>query len=237
MRVLVINYSGNVGKSTIAQHVLMERLNKPTLIRVETVNSDGLVDGEKHSANHFDDIFNSIFTAENDVVVDVGSSNIEAFYKKLTQEWAGSHEFFDYFIIPTPPSVKQQQDTATIVNDFLLMGAKPEQIKLVLTMVDSTIRLENDYKVLIDAGIERKLKIEFDKLPVIHFTQLFSSLEKHELTYDEIKNDNKNHKELLASAKTPEDRKRLSFAMLFKNGLTSYQKDLDVAFKALNLKR
>ena len=41
MKVAVINFSGNVGKSTVARHLLAPRLNNAEVIPVESINSDG----------------------------------------------------------------------------------------------------------------------------------------------------------------------------------------------------
>ncbi len=40
MKIAVMNFSGNVGKSTIAQHLLLPRMADAELITVESINSD-----------------------------------------------------------------------------------------------------------------------------------------------------------------------------------------------------
>ena len=40
MKIAVINFSGNVGKSTIARHLLLPRIAGAELIAVESINSD-----------------------------------------------------------------------------------------------------------------------------------------------------------------------------------------------------
>ena len=39
MKLAVINFSGNVGKSTIARHLLLPRIAGATLLAVESVNA------------------------------------------------------------------------------------------------------------------------------------------------------------------------------------------------------
>ncbi|HDQ6531952.1 TPA: transcriptional regulator, partial [Escherichia coli O75:H8] len=80
MRIAVLNYSGNVGKTTISQHMLLPRLNYE-ILRIETLNSDGEGNGQKMAAEDFDKIFNTILNLD-DVIIDVGSSNIETFKSK-----------------------------------------------------------------------------------------------------------------------------------------------------------
>ena len=40
MKIAVINFSGNVGKTTIARHLLMPRIEGAELIAVESLNAD-----------------------------------------------------------------------------------------------------------------------------------------------------------------------------------------------------
>ncbi len=42
MKVVVMNFSGNVGKSIIAQHLLQPRIENAKLISVESINSNGI---------------------------------------------------------------------------------------------------------------------------------------------------------------------------------------------------
>ena len=40
-KIVVTNFSGNAGKSTISRHLLAPRMNNATVIPVESINSDG----------------------------------------------------------------------------------------------------------------------------------------------------------------------------------------------------
>lgn len=40
MKIAVINFSGNVGKTTVARHLLLPRIQGAELISVESVNAD-----------------------------------------------------------------------------------------------------------------------------------------------------------------------------------------------------
>ena len=47
------------------------------------------------------------------VVVDIGASNVEDLLA-LMRKYRGSHENFDYFVIPTVPALKQQPVTPVL---------------------------------------------------------------------------------------------------------------------------
>ena len=40
MKIAVINFSGNVGKTTVARHMLLPRVEGAELINVESLNAD-----------------------------------------------------------------------------------------------------------------------------------------------------------------------------------------------------
>jgi hypothetical protein len=75
MKLAVINFSGNVGKSTIARHLLAPRIPRCHVIAVESINAD-----ESQSmtvrGKQFAELQEFLQTAS-DVVVDVGASNVE----------------------------------------------------------------------------------------------------------------------------------------------------------------
>ena len=108
MKIAVINFSGNVGKSTVARHLLAPRLGDPEVIAIESINSDG-TERAALRGNQFDELQDQLMTLRN-AVVDIGASNAEDFVS-LMQNYDGSHEDFDLFVVPTVPAVKQQVDT------------------------------------------------------------------------------------------------------------------------------
>lgn len=80
MKICVINFSGNVGKSIVSQHLLKPRIENSNIISVESINSDGTND-EKIKGKRFTDIMNRVLDIQN-VIVDVGASNVEDFCNK-----------------------------------------------------------------------------------------------------------------------------------------------------------
>lgn len=102
-KLVVMNFSGNVGKSTVARHLLSPRVNNATLIAVESINSDGSQD-EAVRGRQFGELIEALAVLD-DVVVDVGASNVEDFIGQMKQ-YRGSHEDFDFFVIPTVPKTK-----------------------------------------------------------------------------------------------------------------------------------
>nr|WP_235661112.1 hypothetical protein [Candidatus Hamiltonella defensa] len=81
MKVAVLNYTGTVGKTTIAAHLLSPRMNNAPIFAIESINetAEGLgVDVEKMKGNKFRDLFKKIMLEDN-AIIDIGASNIEEF--------------------------------------------------------------------------------------------------------------------------------------------------------------
>lgn len=131
-KIAVVNFSGNVGKSTLTKHLLAPRLPNCEVIQVESINTTN-VDGEKVSGKHFKKVIEEIALHQN-VVVDVGSSNVEQAFTAL-KDLDDAHEDFDYFVVPCVPDGKQQNDTLELLTQLQEFGIPGSKIKVILNYV------------------------------------------------------------------------------------------------------
>jgi hypothetical protein len=120
-----MNFSGNVGKSTVTRHLFRPRLPSHTFIEVESINTSGnsgvVVRGE-HAGQHLDNLL-----LEPETLFDVGGSNVEAFLEQIEKRF-GAHEDIDLFVIPTIASAKQIQDTLNTALGLLRIGVPDDKI-------------------------------------------------------------------------------------------------------------
>lgn len=116
MKLMVLNFSGNVGKTVISQYLLLPRLNDAVIISVETIHSDkNKTETVTIKGNQFSSLINStMIMNKRSIIVDVGASNAESFLSEMASI-QGAHEEFDYFIIPVTPIIKQQEDTVSFI--------------------------------------------------------------------------------------------------------------------------
>ena len=128
MKTIVMNFSGNVGKSTVARHLLSPRMNNARIIPVESINSDGSQD-EAMRGKEYGNLL-ELLSVMDDVVIDVGASNVEDFVA-LMKKYHGSHDDFDYFVIPTVKNIKQQNDTISTIAALHEIGIPAKSIRLV----------------------------------------------------------------------------------------------------------
>ena len=112
MKIAVMNFSGNVGKTTVAGHLPKPRMGDAPIFSIESLNVDAAADGldvEKLRGKKFGELQEQLMRLDA-AIVDVGASNFEDFLKMM-QQYAGSHEEFDCFVIPVVKEKKQQADT------------------------------------------------------------------------------------------------------------------------------
>ncbi len=147
MKVAVINFSGNVGKTTIARHLLKPRIEGAELIAVESINADA---GQATAVrgDQFGELQEYLQTVDN-VVVDIGASNVEDLLA-LMRKYRGSHEDFDYFVVPTVPALKQQQDTVATLAELIWIGIPAAKLRVVFNQVEDDTPMRATFDVLLD---------------------------------------------------------------------------------------
>lgn len=147
MKIAVINFSGNVGKTTVAKHLLLPRMAGAEYIAVESVNA-GADDAPSVRGSQFAKLMEYLHTVEH-AVVDIGASSAEELMG-LMRDYEGSIHDFDCFIVPTVPPLKQQQDTIATLIELARQGASPSGLKVLFNLVDNSVALEDAFYLLLD---------------------------------------------------------------------------------------
>lgn len=146
MKVAVLNFSGNVGKTTVSAHLLKPRMPNASVFSVESINSGADSIGleiEKVRGAEYGDLINSIMTIES-AIVDIGASNVESFLKKMNQ-YNGSHEEFDFFLVPVTKENKVLQDTINTLEYLRTIGVSKEKVKIIFNKIDTDDNIEHDF--------------------------------------------------------------------------------------------
>lgn len=228
MKIALLNFSGNVGKTTIATSLLMPRLPNTPYLAIETIN-DGAAGEKQVAAEDYGALLDDLVFEDN-MVVDIGSSNVENTLKKI-QQYADSHEEFDYFLIPTIPGVKWQVDTKSTIVELSKMGIKPNKIRLVFNFVTNQNKLDDDFEMVIDAAKRAKIRIP---TVGIETNEVYEKLKLLNLSMDDLLKDT----DLRAKARTETDvtKKREMIAKMNLQRLAmTAKKNLDEVFKDLSL--
>ncbi len=201
MKIAVINFSGNVGKSSIANYLLAPRM-KCSVLSIESINSMQNQDSRVLRGKEMDELQTELITEEN-LVVDIGASNVESFVKSI-QQYSGGIDEFDMFIVPTVPAKKQQIDTTLTITQLSRLGVNKNSIRVIFNLFDSDNGpIERQYKIVHDYYDEHKNFVMSSKafIPAHGFFEaLISDNEDSEKkrSMTDVLNDEVNYKELIS---------------------------------------
>lgn len=228
MKVAVLNFSGNVGKSLVARHLIAPRINNPEVFSIETINSDG--HGERLKGRDYVNLQEYMMTIDN-AVVDVGASNVEDFIKVMT-EYHGSHQDFDYFVVPVTADVKQQQDTIGTLDALHALGVPGKKVRLVFNMLAVDDNPEKLFAGLYRYAAETKNVVIKSEAAILKL-DVFQKLKGIDKSISEIVADQTDYRAMIQSAKDPEEKQGYTRMVLLQRGAITANNNLDAVFKAL----
>lgn len=232
MKVCVMNFSGNVGKTTVAAHLLKPRMKDAPVYSVESLNVDASADGldvEKIKGKRFGDLIEQMMMVD-EAIVDVGASNVEEFLK-LMQQYNGSHEEFDYFIVPTVKEKKQQADTVNTLRALSKLGIPKSKIRLVFNRVEVDESVNDEFASLFGlAELEKSFILK--PSAVIYQNEIFDRLKSVGKTLGDITSDETDYRAKMREPGISQDDKEFCVKMvsLKRLGLTA-KSNLDDVFK------
>lgn len=227
MKVVVLNFSGNVGKSTLTRHVLMRSLPYANLVSVESINADES-EQEAIRGKEFGNLMEELHEHEH-VVVDVGASNVEDFLGRMGQ-YQGSYEDFDMFIVPCVPTQKQQTDTLATINALAELGVESERIRVVLNRVDAEFDVRKVFNKIF-AAYEMAKRFKLEPLIIVKENELYGLLQGKSI--QEVLGDETDFGQKIKEATTREERLEWSKRRGLKRLALGVAEDLDRAFSLL----
>jgi hypothetical protein len=231
MKIAVINFSGNVGKSTIARHLLLPRIAGAELISVESLNAD---EGQGHvmRGRQFGELQEYMQTVEN-LVVDIGASNVEDLMA-LMRRYQGSHEDFDFFVVPTVPELKQQEDTMATLGELSRSGIPPSRLKLVFNMVDDGIEVAQAFEHLL-AFLELCPVAKASTRCRLGTNEVYGRLKGNSIDLAALARDDTDYKALIARAEDTAEKLALAQKLATRRLARGVVPELDACFAALEL--
>jgi hypothetical protein len=231
MNVCVLNFSGNVGKSTLAHHLLAHRLGA-SVVSVETVNSDGPSDGagaERIRAKQYGEL-QSRLASPAGAVVDVGSSNVEEFLR-LMGHFSGSHEDFDLFVVPTVNGAKQQIDTINTIRVLRGLGVPGPAIRVVINRAEQGDDVMRDFQPVFSFCEDGAAHTSPQS--VIFNNEVFEMLKEMDMSFATLDTDRTDYRQLVRNATDEVERENAVRMLAMKRlGLTCKQ-NLDVVFSSV----
>jgi hypothetical protein len=204
-------------------------MNGARIIPVESINSDGSVD-ETIRGKQFGDLLEALALVD-DAVIDIGASNVEELVNQMKQ-YRGSHEDFDYFVVPTVSKTKQQRDTISTIDALSEIGIPAKKIRLVFNMVELDENPERVFSGLFEYHAGEKT-FTLNPKAVIHVNDIYGKLKDSDQTITDILSDPADLKEQLKSATNADEKLRISRLIGIKRLAVGVTEELDAVFKAL----
>ena len=234
MKIAVINFSGNVGKTTVARHLLLPRIRGAELIAVESLNArDG--DGGQAQAlrgRQFGELQEYLQTVDS-AVVDIGASNVEELLS-LMQRYRGSHEDFDCFVVPTVPPLKQQQDTIATLVELARLGVPASRLKLVFNMTEAGLAVEHSF-FLVLAFIAEQLLAVANPACCLSSNEIYARIRGTGSDLATLARDDTDYKALIVKAQGSAEKLTLAQKLATRRLASGVVPELDACFAALEL--
>jgi len=231
MKIAVINFSGNVGKTTVARHLLLPRIAGAEFIAVESVNADDR-QGQALRGRQFGELQEYMQTVDS-VVVDVGASNVEDLLA-LMHRYIGSQDDFDYFVVPTVPALKQQKDTVATLAELAQLGVPASRLKLVFNMVEDGVDVAQAFDALLAFLAEQPIA-QANPGCRLGTNEIFERVRGADTDLEALARDETDYKALIANAQGTADKLALARKLATRRLATGVVPELDACFAALSL--
>jgi hypothetical protein len=229
MKVAVINFSGNVGKTTVARHMLLPRIPGAEFIAVETLNA-GAEHGQALRGSEFRELQTYLQTIDN-VVVDIGASNIEEFMARM-HYYQDSHEDFDCFVVPTVSALKQQQDTIATIAELSQLGIPPGRLRVVFNMVERGAVMEKTFAPLL-AFLDKQPLAHANVRSRIGMNELYERIKGSGQEVADVTSDTTNYKAKIAKAQSLPEKMALADRLANRRLAACVIRELYACFAAL----
>lgn len=211
MKFCVLNLSGNVGKSTLAVHLLAAFRPGAKFLSVESFNSTNAdsvdsIDVQEWDASQFKEIFRELMLND-EVILDVGASNVAAFMAQM-KRFKSSVGEFDLILVPTVPADKQQKDTVSTIEWLHDLGVDRKKIRVVFNQfdVDAGAQVETIYAQVAGYGrADGKSKAVFEPYAVVEANEIYQSIERNKKTIKELAEDATDWRKIRTEAKKAGD--------------------------------
>lgn len=233
MKIAVLNYSGSVGKTVVASHLLAPRMPDAEIIAVESTNESAADLGltvEQLRGEHFGKLFRKLLIAQA-AIVDVGASNIEDFMSELIKYDQAQAEI-DFYILPVINSGKAQRETIKTILALQAAGVERDRIRVLFNRVDNLARDEFE---AIFAYAKNTDSFLANPDASIYESEVFDLLANRRVTIETVLSDTTDYRQQLRNTDSSDtsEIERLTDLITLQSLARPVSRALDRAFAAL----
>ncbi len=214
-KIAILSFNGSTGKTLIATHLFLPRMgDDTTFFAVETINlsaSDlGVKKVETLAGRNFGELV-EMLVLEDDAIVDIGASNIEAFFAEMSR-FDGAIEEFDKYVVPATPEAKSWKEAIKTISALVEMGVPPEKIVFLPNRIengDPVEELPEAFALLKKLGHAKVLDGA-----CVHESEVFDYLSHKRMSFSDLIRDDVDYKQLAREAETKQ--KALEYAKMWR---------------------
>lgn len=231
-KVAVLNYTGKVGKTTIAANLLSPRMGNAPIYAIETANETASslgLDVEKMRGDQFRELFKKLLALD-DAIVDVGASNIEPFLDKMLKI-EESHVEFDYFIVPVVAGTVEQRESVKMIQTLADLGIPADKIRVVFNRVEADVHEE--FPAILGFAKKTKLCVANPEAAIFE-NEVYSLLAAKKVTLGAVIADETDYKAIIKARNGSEkDLDHAADMHALKGMAKGANRNLDAVFHAL----
>jgi MinD-like ATPase involved in chromosome partitioning or flagellar assembly len=185
-----------MGKTTLVKHLLAPRMPDARIVCLESTNagSDEITSAIRLNA---DDEFGSlvdILAIEDELIVDLGSSEAKEMIRKL-KEYESAIQEFDYVLVPVIPDPKAIEDTISTVMTLHALNVPPERIRILFNRVP--VHMADKIRIIFSQLIDTvEGKATIDTSLVIFQYEIYNALKGSSTNVTDVVTDQKDWKSI-----------------------------------------
>lgn len=223
MRIAILNYAADVGKSTLALHLLQPRIPNAEVCAIDPrspLNSSGVWD-----------LMSKVVATKN-IIVDVPYWQTENVLHGF-MDYRGSLEDYDFFLVPTiPASFPAARNTIVTIGMLRHLGVPAQKIRLVFNCIGRETDLSQEFSPLHKFWKNEKAFV-LNTSAAIHHNQLFLRYYGSGLTLAQIREAPVEYLQKVAATDHFAGRYERSQLTTAKRLVSVVQAELDAVFRAI----
>jgi len=134
--VVVINFAGSIGKTTITKQLLAPMMGECTRIQIESINSASSGADIEIDATQFTSLAERIALRKENLLIDIGGSNVESVLKQMAA-MQGFQGDVDFWVVPVDERSKVMTNTINTVSHLLNdLDIEPEKIVVIANNIE-----------------------------------------------------------------------------------------------------
>ena len=234
MNIIVLNHAPNVGKTTIAQHLLRPRMKDAELFCIKAVTSahhERPGEKETETADHFDELMKKIRNCHLSII-DVDAEETGNFIRHAISS-GRSGISLDRFMLPVTKEPETVTHTINTIRVLSKSGIEHDRIAVVFNRIEEE-DLEEDFEAVISLG-KGGNAIFVDTACSVFENEIFGTLKTQDSCLLAMTEDKTDYRELLRHTDRTDEKTRLDLSrkLILKRLAHSATHNLDFVYMRL----